>query len=130
MKKSSKLKKDGLNVVPFIDIMLVLLCIVLSISTFIAQGKIAVELPQSQSGMREAPKDALNIVIDEQSQIYLNDKLVSQEDFNKEINALDAKTLVVLRSDKEAKFESFVKVIDALKMKKHENFAIATQIRE
>ena len=42
-------KKDGLNIVPFIDIMLVLLAIVLSISTFIAQGKIAVDLPSASS---------------------------------------------------------------------------------
>ncbi|WP_334096382.1 biopolymer transporter ExbD, partial [Helicobacter typhlonius] len=38
-------KKDGLNIVPFIDVMLVLLAIVLSVSTFIAQGQIKVELP-------------------------------------------------------------------------------------
>ena len=35
-------KKDGLNIVPFIDIMLVLLAIVLSISTFIAHNSITV----------------------------------------------------------------------------------------
>lgn len=40
---------DGLNVVPFIDIMLVLLAIVLSISTFIAQGKIKVNLPNAKN---------------------------------------------------------------------------------
>ena len=38
-------ERSPLNIVPFIDIMLVLLCIVLSISTFIAQGKIEVKLP-------------------------------------------------------------------------------------
>lgn len=42
-------RKDGLNVVPFIDIMLVLLAIVLSISTFIAQGKIKLDLPEASS---------------------------------------------------------------------------------
>ncbi|MEE9104639.1 biopolymer transporter ExbD, partial [Helicobacter pylori] len=39
---------DGLNIVPFIDIMLVLLAIVLSVSTFIAQGKIKVNLPNAK----------------------------------------------------------------------------------
>ena len=42
-------ERTPLNIVPFIDIMLVLLCIVLSISSFIAQGKIEVKLPSSSS---------------------------------------------------------------------------------
>ena len=42
-------KKEPLNLVPFIDIMLVLLAMVLSISTFIARGEIAVALPQSEA---------------------------------------------------------------------------------
>ena len=42
-------KRDGLNIVPFIDIMLVLLAIVLSVSTFIAQSGIKVELANSKN---------------------------------------------------------------------------------
>lgn len=42
-------KKEPLNIVPFIDIMLVLLAMVLSISTFIAKGEITVALPKSQT---------------------------------------------------------------------------------
>ena len=38
---------DGLNVVPFIDVMLVLLALVLSISTFISQGKISCEIKKA-----------------------------------------------------------------------------------
>ena len=37
---------DNINVIPFIDIMLVLLTIVLTTSTFIAPGAIPMELPQ------------------------------------------------------------------------------------
>ena len=53
--------KAPLNIVPFIDIMLVLLCIVLSVSTFIAQGSIKVTLPESstQSSGENHEKPAL-----------------------------------------------------------------------
>ena len=44
-------KRDGLNIVPFIDVMLVLLAIVLSVSTFIAQGGIKVELANSKNAV-------------------------------------------------------------------------------
>jgi tonB system transport protein exbD len=39
---------------------------------------------------------------------------------------VDIKTLIELKSDKNAKFDSFVKVVDILKEKGHENFAIQT----
>ncbi|MBR8461418.1 TonB system transport protein ExbD [Campylobacter sp. faydin G-24] len=123
-------KHDGLNVVPFIDIMLVLLCIVLSVSTFIAQGKIEIELPQSESGVKEHKDDSISIVINDKDEIYFDDILVGEDEFETKFAQIDSKTLVILRSDKNSKFESFVKIIDALKMKKHENFAIATEIKQ
>ncbi len=43
-------KKEPLNIVPFIDIMLVLLAMVSSISTFIAKGEIKISLPASEAG--------------------------------------------------------------------------------
>ena len=49
-------KKEPLNIVPFIDIMLVLLAMVLSISTFIAKGEIQINLPKSKTA--DVPKEA------------------------------------------------------------------------
>lgn len=49
-------KKEGLNVIPLIDIMLVLLAIVLSVSTFIAQGSIKIDLPNSESAEKSKTK--------------------------------------------------------------------------
>jgi putative exbD/tolR family transport protein len=42
-------KKEPLNIVPFIDIMLVLLAMVLSVSTFIAKGEIPIALPSREA---------------------------------------------------------------------------------
>lgn len=50
-------KKEPLNIVPFIDIMLVLLAMVLSISTFIAKGEIQINLPQSESSQASGEKE-------------------------------------------------------------------------
>ena len=120
-------KKDGLNIVPFIDIMLVLLAIVLSISTFIAKGKIAVDLPSASSTehMKEDEKK-VSVVIDKDNKFFIDDAEISEDELKDKLNAIDTKTLVQLKSDKNAKFESFVKVIDILKEKGHENFAIQT----
>ncbi len=72
---------DGLNVVPFIDIMLVLLAIVLSISTFIAQGKIKVSLPNAKNAEKSQPNDQKVVVIsvDEHDNIFVDDKPMNLE---------------------------------------------------
>ena len=120
-------KKDGLNIVPFIDIMLVLLAIVLSISTFIAQGKIAVDLPSASSTEQiKEDEKKVSVVIDKDNKFFIDDVEISEDELKDKLNAVDIKTLIELKSDKNAKFESFVKVIDILKEKGHENFAIQT----
>ena len=120
-------KKDGLNIVPFIDIMLVLLAIVLSISTFIAQGKIAVDLPSAKSAQQDKEDEKKgSVVIDKDKKFFIDDVEISEDELKDKLNAVDIKTLIELKSDKNAKFESFVKVIAILKEKGHENFAIQT----
>ena len=120
-------KKDGLNIVPFIDIMLFLLAIVLSISTFIAQGKIAVDLPSASSTEQiKEDEKKVSVIIDKDNKFFIDDAEISEDELKDKLNAIDTKTLVQLKSDKNAKFDSFVKVIDILKEKGHENFAIQT----
>lgn len=122
-------KKDSLNVVPFIDIMLVLLAIVLSISTFIAQGKIAVDLPNANSAQQENDDKKMSVVIDKDNKIFIDDKEINDNDLKEALVNIDNKTLIELKSDKNAKFDNFVKVIDILKEKGHENFAISTLLQ-
>ena len=120
-------KKDGLNIVPFIDIMLVLLAIVLRISTFIAHGKIAVDLPSATSAQQDKEDEKkVSVVIDKDNKFFIDDAEISEDELKDKLNAVDIKTLIELKSDKNAKFDSFVKVIDILKEKGHENFAIQT----
>lgn len=121
-------KNEGLNIIPFIDIMLVLLAIVLSISTFIAHGKIQIDLPKSEiSNNINENKDKLSILIDKNNNFFINDKLNSLEEIAIKINNTDLKTPIELKSDKNAKFESFIQIIEILKRKNHENFQIITE---
>jgi len=119
-------KKEGLNVIPLIDIMLVLLAIVLSISTFIAQGNIPIDLPSSESAQQDKEEKKVSVVIDKDNRFFIDDVEMNEDELKQKLNDIDQKTLVELRSDKNSKFDSFVKVVDILKEKGHENFAIST----
>lgn len=121
-------KNEGLNIIPFIDIMLVLLAIILSISTFIAHGEIKIDLPQSQSAntMKEN-KDKITINIDKNNDFFIDNKKIQIKELEQIIILSKKTTLIELKSDKEAKFESFVQIIDILKNSQHENFQIITE---
>lgn len=121
-------KNEGLNIVPFIDIMLVLLAIVLSISTFIAYGHIKVEPPKSQIAQSTSDnKEKILISIDAQDIFYLDDKAVSLDELENKIASLDKSNLVELKADKNSKFDSFIQLINLLKAQNHDNFQIITQ---
>ncbi|MFL1705613.1 TonB system transport protein ExbD [Campylobacter sp. MOP7] len=119
-------KKEGLNVIPLIDIMLVLLAIVLSVSTFIAQGNIPIDLPSSESAKTEQEDNKIAVIINKDNEFFVDDEKIAEENLKERLSDIDAKTLIELKSDKNSKFEMFVKVIDILKEKNHENFAITT----
>ncbi|WP_394958388.1 TonB system transport protein ExbD [uncultured Helicobacter sp.] len=119
-------KKDGLNVIPLIDVMLVLLAIVLSISTFIAQGQIKVELPSSNQQSMPSDSPTVLLSIDKEGNIFFDNVSVDLPTLKSKIFALDSKTLLKLEIDKNSKFETFVQVADILKEKGHENVSIAT----
>ncbi|RDU62004.1 MULTISPECIES: TonB system transport protein ExbD [Helicobacter] len=119
---------EGLNIVPFIDVILVLLAMVLSISTFIAHGEIKIELPKSDSSMQSSnDSNKIQILINAQDVYYLEDKETTLEEIQKRINTLDKQTIVELKSDKNATFNSFVQIIDILRTNHHENFQIITE---
>ena len=120
-------KKEGLNVIPLIDIMLVLLAIVLSISTFIAQGNIKIDLPNSESAEKKQDEnDKIAVLINKDNEFFIGEEKVAEENLKEKLNEIKNETLIELKSDKESKFDSFIKVIDILKEKNHENIAITT----
>ncbi|EKC1469703.1 TonB system transport protein ExbD [Campylobacter upsaliensis] len=121
-------KNEGLNIIPFIDIMLVLLAIVLSLSSFIAHSKIELKLPVSENSTSfNESQNKFFIVINERDEFFLNDEKVNLDQLKNAILALDKDTMVALKSDKFVKFESFVKIIDLLKIKEHEKIQIITE---
>ena len=119
---------DQINVIPFIDIMLVLLAIVLTTATFISQGLIEVKLPETTSATPLQEKDLKNleITINAENKIYLTNKRISLKDLSLALKTVDVNQPVLLRVDKNLMFQHFVKVIDLFKENHLEKFSIVT----
>lgn len=118
---------DKMNVVPFIDIVLVLLVIVLATATFVINQTIKVELPSASSKVKEEKKN-IQIAISKEGEYFYEKEILPFEALKEKLLALDPKKdLISLHTDKDAQFQKFVDIIDILKSKGFENISIVTK---
>ncbi|MFN3785519.1 MAG: TonB system transport protein ExbD [Thiothrix sp.] len=119
---------DQINMIPFIDIMLVLLAIVLTTASFISQGLIPVDLPKvEQSEQASNDTHVLEIAINAQNQIFFEGNPVTAAELGGKLHAHSNTTPVQLRVDKTAAFEHFITVVDVLKAGHFDKLAIQTE---
>ena len=119
-------KFDSINVIPFVDILLVLLAIVLMTSTFIAKGIIPLDLPKASS---EQNLNRQNVVIsiDAMGQLFLEKEPTSLERLRGYFDTLAQETHFSINCDKKASFEFFVSVLTALNVRHFQNIDIVTE---
>ncbi len=105
---------DYINVIPLVDVMLVLLTIVLTTSSFIASGMIPMDLPKAHRSSGEILKTQ-TIEIDRAGKIYLNSKPVTLEGLKSDLSSMNRKVPVLIRADRSIMLQIFVNVLDAVK---------------
>jgi len=129
MPKCKKAPKrfDQINVIPFIDIMLVLLVMVLTTTTFIKQGVIPVELPKASSAQKEELKKEITVYVDAKGDMFFEKEKVDLKTLQEKLSKISKEQVVILRSDKESRFQDFVSVMDILKKLHHEQLYIVTK---
>ena len=125
--KKARKRFDEINVIPFIDIMLVLLVMVLTTATFVNQGIIPIELPDAKAAKKEDNKKEVTIYIDAKGDIFFEKEKVNLKTLEEKLSSVDKEQAVLLRSDKESKFQDFVSVMDILKRLNHEQLFIITK---
>lgn len=105
---------DYINVIPFIDIMLVLLTIVLTTSTFIARGSIPLELPRAQKQQAGALQ-AVSVEIDRTGTVYLNSQPIAVAKLADHIRVFSPELPVLIHADRHLALQVFVDVMDVVK---------------
>lgn len=129
MAKCKKAQKrfDSINVIPFIDIMLVLLVMVLTTATFVKQGIIPVDLPEAKASEKKEQKKEVTIYVNAKGETFFEEKLVDSATLEAKLKEIAKDQTVILRSDKESRFQDFVNVMDILKKLGHEQLYIVTK---
>lgn len=120
-------KFDQINVIPFIDIMLVLLAIVLMTATFISKGKIDVAIPQSNSEVKLKQADIVKLLtITKEGKFYRDGELVTAEQLDKLLATWDKQEKITLKVDAGVPFQKFIDMTDILNRHQLKKVAVVT----
>ncbi|MCK9917103.1 biopolymer transporter ExbD [Microbacteriaceae bacterium K1510] len=116
---------ETINVIPFVDIMLVLLTMVLTTATFTSTGRIPVSLPQASKTQVEKHQDK-TIELPANGDIYFDGQPVSKEALEAAIGGLPKGTSFLIRADRNLAFQRFIDVADVLKKLGQTHVAVQT----
>ena len=119
---------SDINMVPFIDVVLVLL-IIFMITAPILQSGIDVDVPKTRT-VKELTEARMVVTIDRGQNVYLNDKPINIHDLGPQIVAHShdpQHRAVYVRSDANVPFGTWATVVDALKQSGIQNISVVTQ---
>lgn len=133
MRKPERRRKlvSDINIVPFTDVLLVLLVIFMVTTPLIVQGHIQVKLPRS-TATADTQLQPLTLTLTSLGRLFLGDQEVSQQDLLALLGtALKQRTekLVVIRADKSVTHGRVVELMDISRQAGADRLAIATEAK-
>ncbi|OPY67628.1 MAG: Biopolymer transport protein ExbD [Syntrophorhabdaceae bacterium PtaU1.Bin034] len=119
---------DYMNVIPLVDVMMVLLTIVLMTSTFIASGLIPIDVPKASRDQKQLVK-TVTIAIDGKGIVYLESVPTTLAGLGAKIDSLGRETPVLIKADRHLAVQTCVDVLDVLSMRGFKKVALQTEQR-
>ncbi len=115
-----------INIVPFVDIVLVLLIIFMLTSSAIAKASISVDLPSAASA-GSAVTSTLNVVLNAKGELFLNGKPTNYDALAAYVARASWKEKdlqAVISADKSIDYGRVIKIIDVVKTNGVKSFAL------
>ncbi|PIE47818.1 MAG: TonB system transport protein ExbD [Gammaproteobacteria bacterium] len=108
--------------------MLVLLAIVLATASFIQQGKIKVNVPQSDSEATAQQDEMVHLItITDKGEFYYQDTVISVKDLENKLIQLPKDSKISIKIDAVTQFQEFVKITDILTRLSLDKVTVITQ---
>lgn len=104
---------NEMNLIPLIDIMLVLMIIFLVTAT-VLNPTVPLNLPKTSAQVNEAPPEVLQISVDKDAGIFWDSQPITLEELNKrfvEQAKAGKNPSIQLRADKESKYDTVAQVL-------------------
>ncbi|MGP9545622.1 ExbD/TolR family protein [Psychrobacter sp. AOP7-B1-25] len=106
---------DEMNLIPLIDIMLVLMIIFLLTAT-VLNPTVPLDLPETSAALNETPPEAIQVSIDKDAGIFWDSDPISMEELETRLQQqgeTGKNPAVQLRADKEGKYDMVAQVLAA-----------------
>jgi biopolymer transport protein TolR len=119
-----------INVVPLVDVMLVLLVIFMVTAPILQQG-VSVQLPQAKAGALSGEEEQLVVTIDKKGVVYLNDNAIQIDQLGPKLEAvvrLKPDKQVFLRADRSVPYGEVVRVMAAVKSAGVQGLGMITEL--
>jgi biopolymer transport protein ExbD len=117
---------SAINIVPFVDIVLVLLIIFMVTSTAIVRASFSVALPRAASA-GEGVGSTVNVVVTADSELFMNGEPTTKDALAASVRAeahLHPELQAVIAADKRTAYGEVVSVIDIVKQNGVKSFAL------
>src|ERR1700756_897338 len=115
-----------INVVPLVDVMLVLLVIFMVTAPILQQG-VQVDLPQAKAAALSGEEDQLVVAIDKKGTLFLNDNEITIEELEA-VTRLKPDKQVYLRADRSVPYGEVVQVMAAVKLAGVQSLGMITEL--
>ena len=118
---------ESINVIPFIDIMLVLLTIVLITSTFIVTGAMDIQLPKA-SATPNIVSEGIVLEMTAAGEMTLNQVSLDFSDLEQSLLPYPKQTPILIRADAGLPLQDFVSVMDRIKSIGFQKLTLQTKV--
>ena len=105
---------DQINVIPLVDIMLVLLVIVLTTATFITTGQIPVNLAKASTSSDRQDRPIV-VTVTAEGTVFVDDHAITEEQLDTVLALHPRQSPVLVRADKVTRLERFVGIVDHIR---------------
>jgi biopolymer transport protein TolR len=124
----TQLSLSEINVVPLVDVVLVLL-IIFMLTAPIIQSGIEINVPKTKT-VKELTQERILVSIDREQKLFLNDDPININELESQLKKKikdPSLAMIYLRADEEVPFGTIAKVMDRAKIAGVENISVVTQ---
>ena len=115
-----------INIIPLVDVMLVLLVIILTTASFMTTGNIRVDLPEATSA-NTLPRISLRLELARDGTIRLDDIPVSMNELKTALSGKDRESAIMVSADRDVTLQPFISLIDGLKKEGFNHISVQTR---
>ena len=130
MRYRSKKPMSNINVTPLVDVMLVLLIVFMITAPMLTVG-VQVDLPQTKANQLNSDADPLIITMNKNSEIFIQDAVVSPEDLIprlKAISKVNSKTRIFVRGDNLLPYGEVIEIMGKIQSAGYEKVALVAKL--